>query len=74
MIEGQSPWRSTAGHDARLIAELVAGQAAAVRETNAVDAVTVDRWECIARTGAEVGHVDTLGLPPLDADEMDEEE
>ena len=45
-----------------------------MRETKAVDAVTVDRWERIARTGAEVGHVDTLGLPPLDAGEMDEEE
>jgi SAM-dependent methyltransferase len=74
VIEGQSPWLLTAAHDARLIGELVAGQAAAVRETKAVDAVTVERWERVTRTGAEVGHVDTLGLPPPDMGAMDEEE
>lgn len=67
VIEGQSPWRLTQAHDARLIGDLVSGQAAAVRETRAVDATTVDRWESVDRSAAEVGHVDTLGLPPLEA-------
>ncbi len=56
-----------------LIGELVEGQAAAVRETRAVDAATVDRWEAVTRTGAEVGHVDTLGLPPPGFDDEDNE-
>lgn len=73
VIEGQSPWRLTAHQEARLIGELVEGQAAAVRETRAVDAATVDRWEAVTRTGAEVGHVDTLGLPPPGFDDEDNE-
>lgn len=62
--EGQSPWIMSAPRDAELIGELVQGQAAAVGETRAVDAATIERWLKIARTGAEVGHVDTLAVPP----------
>ncbi|MFN3869450.1 MAG: class I SAM-dependent methyltransferase [Hyphomicrobiaceae bacterium] len=64
VTEGQSPWIMSAPRDAQLIGELVQGQAAAVRETRAVDAATVERWLKVARTGAEVGHVDTLAVPP----------
>lgn len=64
VTEGQSPWRLSNGREARLIAELVAGQAAAVAETRAVDAKTVERWRAVQRTAAEVGHVDTLAVPP----------
>ncbi len=64
VTEGQSPWLLASRREARLIAELVEGQAAAVTETGAVDARTIERWLKVSRTGAEVGHVDTLAVPP----------
>jgi len=62
VAEGQSPWRLGAG-DSTLIAELVAGKAAAVRETGMLDAKTIAQWAAFPRSGAEVGHVDTLAVP-----------
>jgi hypothetical protein len=61
--EGDSAWRLGAGDEA-LIAELAAGYCAAVVETGRVDGQVVDAWRTLARTGAIVGHADTLALPP----------
>src|SRR6185369_11600013 len=61
--EGDSAWRLGAGDEA-LIAELAVGFADAVRETGQVDAQTIAAWRAITRTGAVVGHADTLALPP----------
>ena len=61
--EGDSAWRLQAGDEA-LIAELAAGFAEAVRETGQIDAPTIAQWRAITRTGAVVGHADTLALPP----------
>ena len=61
--EGDSAWRLGAGDEA-LIAELAAGFGDAVRETGQVDAQTIAAWRAITRTGAVVGHADTLALPP----------
>lgn len=60
--EGDSPWRLGAG-DQRLIDELAAGFAGAVGEIGKVAAASIDSWRRIARTGAVVGHTDTLALP-----------
>jgi SAM-dependent methyltransferase len=60
--EGDSAWRLGAGDEA-LIAELAAGFAAAVAETGTVDATALAAWRAVARTGAVVGHADTLALP-----------
>ena len=62
MQEGDSAWRLDGG-DAALIAELAAGFADAVRETGQVDAPTIAAWRTVIRTGAIVGHTDTLALP-----------
>lgn len=62
VLEGDSPWRLDAG-DGLLLSELAAGFAGAVRETADIDARTVDAWLRIPRTGAEVGHTDTLAVP-----------
>jgi SAM-dependent methyltransferase len=62
VLEGGSPWMLGA-KDQALIAELASGFAAAVRETRVVDAKTIDAWAGVARTGAEVGHTDTLAVP-----------
>jgi SAM-dependent methyltransferase len=61
--EGDSGWRLEAGDEA-LIAELAAGFSAAVRETGLVPDATIAEWQAAARTGALVGHTDTLALPP----------
>jgi len=61
--EGDSAWRLGAGDEA-LIAELATGFAEAVRETGLIDAPTIADWRALARTGAVVGHTDTLALPP----------
>ncbi len=61
--DGDSGWRLEAGDEA-LIAELAAGFAAAVRETELVPPAKVADWQTVARTGALVGHTDTLALPP----------
>ena len=60
--DGDSPWRLGPG-DARLIADLATGYAGAVAETGLVDARTISDWSSIARTGAVVGHTDTLAFP-----------
>jgi hypothetical protein len=61
--EGDSAWRLGTG-DGALIAELAAGFAEATRETGQVDAQTIAAWRAATRTGAVVGHADTLALPP----------
>jgi SAM-dependent methyltransferase len=61
--EGDSSWRLEAG-DEPLIAELVRGFGGAVRETLLVPEAKVDDWLKVGRTGALVGHTDTLALPP----------
>jgi hypothetical protein len=60
--EGDSAWRLGAG-DEPLIEALGAGFGAAVRETRLVSEVKVARWLATARTGALVGHTDTLAIP-----------
>jgi hypothetical protein len=62
VLEGDSAWRLGAGEYA-LIAELAAGFAQAARETGMVDAAAIDSWAGVVRTGAVVGHTDTLALP-----------
>ena len=61
--QGDSAWRLGAG-DAALNAELAADFAEAVRKTGQVDAQTIAAWRAVNRTGAVVGHADTLALPP----------
>lgn len=61
--EGDSAWRLEAG-DETLIAALVPGFAAAVRETELVPEPKIADWLKIQRTGALVGHTDTLAVPP----------
>jgi SAM-dependent methyltransferase len=61
--DGDSGWRLEAGDEA-LIAELAEGFAAAVRETGLVPDAKVAEWQALPRTGALVGHTDTLALPP----------
>jgi SAM-dependent methyltransferase len=61
--EGDSAWRLEAGDEA-LIAALVPGFAAAVHETALVPEPKVAAWLKVHRTGAIVGHTDTLALPP----------
>lgn len=63
VMEGESPWQLGAG-DAALIAELQAGHARAVAETGAVDQKTLERWTALKRSGAYIGHTDTLAMPP----------
>ncbi|HKD57444.1 MAG TPA: hypothetical protein VKD45_08035, partial [Hyphomicrobiaceae bacterium] len=60
--EGDSAWRLGPG-DASLVAELARGFAAAVAETGLVDASTIAAWRALSRSGAIVGHTDTLALP-----------
>ena len=62
--EGDSAWRLGPGDEA-LIAGLAAGFAAAVAETDKIDAPTIAAWRALTRTGAIVGHTDTLALPPV---------
>jgi SAM-dependent methyltransferase len=59
---GESPWRLGV-RDARLIAELQKGTAAAVAETRAVDDRTLAAWTHMARSAVEIGHTDTLAFP-----------
>jgi SAM-dependent methyltransferase len=61
--EGDSGWRLEAG-DMALIEVLAAGFAAAVRETRLVPEDKVADWLAVPRTGALVGHTDTLAVPP----------
>ena len=61
--EADSPWLLTRSDDA-LVRALVPGFAGAVRETGKLTAAEIDAWLAIARHGSEVGHTDTLALPP----------
>lgn len=60
--EGDSPWRLGAA-DTELVAELASGKSLAAAETGLVDTPTLERWRAVPRTGAEVGHTDTLAFP-----------
>jgi SAM-dependent methyltransferase len=61
--EGDSPWL-LGRSDQTLVDALAPGFAGAVRETGRVPAATIDAWLAVARRGSEVGHTDTLALPP----------
>jgi hypothetical protein len=61
--EGDSAWRLGPG-DTALIGDLARGFAEAVEETGRLDAATIEAWKSVRRTGAIVGHADTLALPP----------
>lgn len=61
--EGDSPWLLSRS-DQTLVDALVPGFADAVRETGRLTPQAVDAWQSIPRHGAEVGHTDTLALPP----------
>lgn len=61
--EGDSGWRLDAGDEA-LVGELATGFADAVRETKLVPESKIADWLAVDRTGALVGHTDTLALPP----------
>ena len=60
--EGDSPWRLGPADEA-LITELSLGFASAVRETKSIPDAEIDAWLKRVRTGAEVGHTDTLAIP-----------
>ncbi len=60
--EGDSPWRLGAS-DQQLITDLATGFAGAVRETGRVSQAAVETWLETRRTGAVVGHTDTLATP-----------
>ena len=62
VLEGDSPWVLDR-RDAALVDELARGYATAVAETGKVDAATLAAWSKLARSGAEVGHTDTLAMP-----------
>jgi SAM-dependent methyltransferase len=61
--EGDSPWL-LARSDQTLIDALVLGYAAAVSDTGSVKPNDIDAWLKVERRGSEVGHTDTLALPP----------
>jgi SAM-dependent methyltransferase len=61
--EGDSPWLLSRS-DQPLIDALAQGFADAVADTGRVDAPTLASWRTVSRTGAEVGHTDTLAFPP----------
>lgn len=61
--EGDSPWLLTRS-DAALVNALVPGFAGAVRETGKLSSAQIDAWSAQPRHGSEVGHTDTLALPP----------
>jgi SAM-dependent methyltransferase len=63
VAELDSAWRLDEA-DAALIGELARGFAEAVHETGQLDAQVIADWSTIPRTGAVVGHTDTLALPP----------
>jgi SAM-dependent methyltransferase len=60
--EGDSPW-VLGPPDQHLIHELASGFASAVAETGALAGSALDDWRAVRRTGAVVGHTDTLALP-----------
>jgi hypothetical protein len=60
--EADSPW-ILGSSESQLIADLAAGFADAAAETGGVGAATIASWRAVTRTGAVVGHTDTLALP-----------
>lgn len=62
VLEGESPWM-LGSKDQAIVTELASGFAGAVRETGTVDAKSIEAWTKVTRTGAEVGHTDTLAFP-----------
>jgi hypothetical protein len=60
--EGDSAWR-LGSSDATLVGELALGFAAAAAETGLVNTSTIAAWRTLSRSGATVGHTDTLALP-----------
>ena len=62
VTEADTPWLLGPADNA-LIAELASGFAGAVGETGRVDAGRIAAWRAVVRTGAIVGHTDTLALP-----------
>lgn len=60
--EGDSPWKLGEA-DRRLIADLAHGFADAAAETGQVNPATIADWRVLLRTGAIVGHTDTLAVP-----------
>lgn len=63
VAEGDSPWL-LGRSDKALVDALVPGYAGAVRETGRVAAADIESWLAVERRGSEVGHTDTLALPP----------
>lgn len=59
--EGDSHWR-LGPEEAQLLRMLETGFRDAVRETGRIDPRTLAGWDAVRRTGAEVGHTDTLAL------------
>lgn len=61
--EGDSPW-VLGPQEQQLVGDLASGFAAAARETGRIDPATIADWLGMRRTGAVVGHTDTLALRP----------
>ena len=64
ICEGDSAWLLSRS-DKMLIDALVQGYAGAVAETGVVTAEVLADWLSLERRGAEIGHTDTLALPPV---------
>lgn len=64
VLEGASPW-SLGPDDAGLVRDLADGFAAAAAEMDPAAAGVIAAWRDVKRTGARVGHTDTLALPPV---------
>ncbi|MDX2158158.1 MAG: class I SAM-dependent methyltransferase [Hyphomicrobiaceae bacterium] len=63
VTEGDSPWLLGPA-EARLIADLAAGFADAAAEMGTIPPSAIAEWRAVTRTGAVVGHTDSLALPP----------
>jgi SAM-dependent methyltransferase len=63
VAEADTPW-CLGAEDLALVKDLATGFAGAVEETGRLDAKVISDWHRLARTGAVVGHTDTLALPP----------
>ncbi|MCH9808056.1 MAG: class I SAM-dependent methyltransferase [Alphaproteobacteria bacterium] len=64
VLEGDSPWELDERHgDGELVRELHAGFVEAIPETGKVDPKSFASWSAMKRTGAIVGHTDTLASP-----------
>lgn len=63
VTEADTPWR-LGGDDLALVKDLATGFAGAVEETGRLDAKVISDWHRVVRTGAVVGHTDTLAVLP----------